>query len=149
MEQSIAGKQTAQENSNPGIQYIDELKRQLGESSDVFYNFLRIICDYGQNKISIEMVVNSVSRLLAGNKDLLLRFYSFVPDKYCPKSDFSQQVEADSYDFLLVKQFINRIKDRFQNSDSHVYSEFISLLRNHLSQQESLSEVEEKVCVRS
>ena len=105
------------------------------------------------------MVVNSVSRLLAGNKDLLLRFYSFVPDKYCPKSDFSQQVEADSYDFLwfflfiitcrLVKQFINRIKDRFQNSDSHVYSEFISLLRNHLSQQEPLSEVEEKVCMWS
>ncbi|KAF9483550.1 PAH2 domain-containing protein [Pholiota conissans] len=69
-------------NVTDALNYLDAVKNQFHDSPDVYNQFLDIMTDFKREKTDTPGVVGRVSRLFAGNHNLIQGFNTFLPLGY-------------------------------------------------------------------
>eukprot|EP00961_Rhodomonas_salina_P147702 1988113-Rhodomonas_salina.2 len=123
--QAQAPQQDRKLHENDALGYLNEVRRRFGDDPTVYNRFLDIMKGFKAQQISTKAVIEKVSTLFAGHKDLILGFNAFLPQDYriqdTPEKPPEQQFDS-------AYNYVARIKQRFINQPE-VYKQFLIILQ--------------------
>lgn len=119
------------------VDYIQKVKSYYPDDSDVFENFLEVMKDFKQGRLTTEEVAKIISHLFKDNEALVTEFRKFLPQEvnYITRQDTKHEIDGprvvelktERIDKDQAVEFVALAKQRFAN-DSEMYTRFIRLL---------------------
>ena len=76
--------------------YVSEVKSAVGGSTPRYKEFLSILKGYRTGEKPVAVVIEQVSQLFQGNRELTLGFNTFLPDDYKIELTSDDEVEEDT-----------------------------------------------------
>lgn len=118
------------------VEYIQKVKSHYPDDSIVFANFLEVMKDFKQGRITTEEVAKVISILFKDKDTLISEFKKFLPQdiSYMIRYDEDRyekhkpvDIRSDRMDKDQAVEFVTLAKQRFSD-DSEMYTKFIKLL---------------------
>ncbi|KAJ8457998.1 hypothetical protein OPV22_030924 [Ensete ventricosum] len=126
--------------TNDALAYLKAVKDIFQDKREKYDEFLEVMKDFKSQRIDTNGVIMRVKELFKGHRDLILGFNTFLPKGY----EIKLPEEKKPVEFEEAINFVNKIKNRFQNDD-HVYKSFLDILNMYRRENKSIHEVYQEV----
>ncbi|XP_020097203.1 paired amphipathic helix protein Sin3-like 4 [Ananas comosus] len=126
--------------TNDALAYLKSVKDMFQDKREKYDEFLEIMKDFKSQRIDTNGVIMRVKELFNGHRELILGFNNFLPKGY----EIKFPEEKKPVEFEEAINFVNKIKNRFQNDD-HVYKSFLDVLYMYRKDNKSIHEVYQEV----
>ncbi|KAL9226585.1 hypothetical protein vseg_002380 [Gypsophila vaccaria] len=129
--------------TDDALQYLKEVKEMFQDQRDKYDHFLEVMKDFKAQRIDTEGVIARVKELFKGHNNLIYGFNTFLPKGFEITVD-DVEPPKKAVEFEEAINFVNKIKNRFQNDDQ-VYKSFLDILNMYRKEHKNISEVYEEV----
>ncbi|XP_008787938.2 paired amphipathic helix protein Sin3-like 4 isoform X1 [Phoenix dactylifera] len=126
--------------TSDALAYLKAVKDIFQDKREKYDEFLEVMKDFKSQRIDTNGVIVRVKELFKGHRDLILGFNTFLPKGY----EIKLPEEKRPVEFEEAINFVNKIKNRFQN-DEHVYKSFLDILNMYRRENKSIQEVYQEV----
>ncbi|XP_009415815.2 paired amphipathic helix protein Sin3-like 4 isoform X1 [Musa acuminata AAA Group] len=140
MAPASAASNTPKLTTNDALAYLKAVKDIFQDKREKYDEFLEVMKDFKSQRIDTNGVIMRVKELFKGHRDLILGFNTFLPKGY----EIKLPEEKKPVEFEEAINFVNKIKNRFQNDD-HVYKSFLDILNMYRRENKSIHEVYQEV----
>lgn len=142
---SIRGRRVSPKlTSKDAVAYLKAVKEVFSDQRDKYERFLEIMKDFKTHRICTQDVIAKVKELFEGHNDLIMGFNTFLPEGIEITLDEDGPPKKPA-EFREAINFVNKIKDRFQDDDNHVYKAFLDILNKYRREDKPISEVYREV----
>ncbi|XP_072965914.1 paired amphipathic helix protein Sin3-like 4 [Typha angustifolia] len=126
--------------TNDALAYLKAVKDIFQDKREKYDEFLEVMKDFKSQRIDTNGVIMRVKELFKGHRDLILGFNTFLPKGY----EIKLPEEKKPVEFEEAINFVNKIKNRFQN-DEYVYKSFLDILNMYRKENKSIQDVYQEV----
>ncbi|KAK9683281.1 hypothetical protein RND81_10G128900 [Saponaria officinalis] len=129
--------------TDDALQYLKEVKEMFQDQREKYDHFLEVMKDFKAQRIDTEGVIARVKELFKGHNNLIYGFNTFLPKGFeITLEDVEPPKKAVEFEEAI--NFVNKIKNRFQNDDQ-VYKSFLDILNMYRKEHKNISEVYDEV----
>ncbi|CAL9216135.1 unnamed protein product [Arabidopsis halleri] len=118
--------------------YINTVKETFHDQPTKYVEFVKLLNGVRELRVDKDSVVARVEELMKGHQDLLLGFNVFL-------SPEAKKAARTKKKLAAAKDFMNKLKTRFQRLDTHVVGEFRGIMKMFKEGKMSVKEVHEAV----
>ncbi|XP_074287328.1 paired amphipathic helix protein Sin3-like 2 [Silene latifolia] len=130
--------------TDDALHYLKEVKEMFQDRREKYEHFLEVMKDFKAQRIDTEGVIAQVKELFKGHNNLIFGFNTFLPKGYEITLDDEDPPPKKVVQFEEAINFVNKIKNRFQDDDQ-VYKSFLDILNMYRKEHKNISEVYDEV----
>ncbi|KAM5581524.1 paired amphipathic helix protein Sin3-like 2 [Rosa sericea] len=122
------------------VAYLKAVKEVFSDRRDIYERFLEVMRDFKTHRICTVDVIAKVKELFEGHNNLIMGFNTFLPEgiEISLDEDVPPKKPAE---FREAIDFVNKIKERFQDDDNRVYKAFLDILNKYRKEDKPITEV--------
>ncbi|KAH9619280.1 hypothetical protein KSS87_011947 [Heliosperma pusillum] len=130
--------------TDDALHYLKEVKEMFQDQREKYEHFLEVMKDFKAQRIDTEGVIAQVKELFKGHNNLIYGFNTFLPKGFEITLDEEDPPPKKVVQFEEAINFVNKIKNRFQDDDQ-VYKSFLDILNMYRKEHKNISEVYDEV----
>ncbi|XP_074287332.1 paired amphipathic helix protein Sin3-like 2 isoform X2 [Silene latifolia] len=130
--------------TDDALHYLKEVKEMFQDQREKYEHFLEVMKDFKAQRIDTEGVIAQVKELFKGHNNLIYGFNTFLPKGFEITLDDEDPPPKKVVQFEEAINFVNKIKNRFQDDDQ-VYKSFLDILNMYRKEHKNISEVYDEV----
>ncbi|XP_028775290.1 paired amphipathic helix protein Sin3-like 2 [Neltuma alba] len=122
------------------LSYLAVMKQIFQNQTEKYYMFQAILIDFKAHRIDTASFRERVKELIKGHSVLISGFNAFMPKGYEITPDEDGAPPKKVVDFYEARDFIRKMRERFQNDD-HGYQSFKDIMNMFRSGRKDVTEV--------
>ncbi|KAL6143381.1 hypothetical protein ACLB2K_054076 [Fragaria x ananassa] len=134
--------------SKDAVAYLKAVKEAFSDQRVIYERFLEIMKDFKTHRLCRVDVIAKVKELFEGHNNLIMGFNTFLPEGIEITLDEDAPPKKPA-EFEEAINFVNKIKERFQDDDNRVYKAFLDILNKYRKEDKPISEVYLEICLMS